>query len=89
MTSFFHKDEMKRYHIRVSVWFTEEIPYSYGPNNFNGLPGLVLKYEDIYFDYVAKKISLKKVQIPKMPDNYPTYTSEEYRELWEKEMKNF
>ena len=87
-TSFFHKDKMKKYKVQVFAWFTKEIPYSYGPNNYNGLPGLVLKYEDIYFDYIAKKITFNKVEIPNVPDNYPIYTSEEYRELWEKEMNN-
>ena len=87
-TSFFHKDKMKKYNVEASAWFTEEIPYSYGPNSYNGLPGLVLKYEDIYFDYIAKKIEFKEVEIPQIPENYPVYTTEEYRELWEKEMIN-
>lgn len=88
-TSFFHKDEMKNYKIEVVAWFTDEIPYAYGPNVYNGLPGLVLKYEDIFFDYIAQKVDFKEVIIPKLPENYPIYTLEKYRELWEKEMNNF
>lgn len=30
----------------VTVWFTPEIPYSFGPSNYVGFPGLVLEVHD-------------------------------------------
>ena len=47
---FFYKD--------VVAWFTPDIPISFGPKNYNGLPGLILQIEDREYTLPAIKINL-------------------------------
>lgn len=88
-TSFFDSDRLKHHDVIVTAWFTDDIPYPYGPNFFNGLPGLVLKYEDVYFEYTATNIEFKEIEIPLVPPNLPILSPAEYKEKWIKEIKKF
>lgn len=47
---------------KMFAWFTNEIPYPYGPLRFNNLPGLILKVEvkDGLITYLATKIKKKR-----------------------------
>jgi len=47
---FFYKD--------VVAWFATDIPISFGPKNYNGLPGLILQIEDREYTLTAIKINL-------------------------------
>ena len=47
---FFYKD--------VVAWFTPDISISFGPKNYNGLPGLILQIEDREYTLTAIKINL-------------------------------
>ena len=38
------------------VWYCPEIPYSYGPKGYGGLPGLILEFQDGNIVVGAKKI---------------------------------
>ncbi|WP_322551116.1 GLPGLI family protein [Flavobacterium psychraquaticum] len=53
----------------VVAWFCPEIPYSFGPNEYYGLPGLILELEKDENKYVATKITLSKetiaIELPK------------------------
>jgi len=40
----------------IEAWFTPEIPVSTGPENFMGLPGLILELQVLYTKYVCRKI---------------------------------
>ena len=55
--------------ITTTAWFSPELPYSYGPTNYSGLPGLILELEFRGYKYVAKKITLSKeiivIELPK------------------------
>lgn len=53
------------------AWYTEEIPISYGPYKFHGLPGLILEIKDSenYFDFQFVSLTKSNSSIPK-PKNY-------------------
>uniref|UniRef100_UPI004049D4ED GLPGLI family protein n=1 Tax=Flavobacterium sp. TaxID=239 RepID=UPI004049D4ED len=57
----------KFYGIDVYAWFTEEIPISDGPSIFSGLPGLILKIEDAYFEIIAFEVNIKKEPFTEKP----------------------
>lgn len=48
--------------IKIIAWYTKEIPVSFGPNLFSGLPGLIIKLTDdrgLTFEYI--KFSKNKI----------------------------
>ena len=53
----------------VVAWFTPEIPFSFGPKGYGGLPGLILELHDKNIIYGASKINLsnevKSIDLPK------------------------
>ena len=54
--------------LTVTVWFTREIPVSFGPSGFDGLPGLVLESKRGSFYFIATKINFDqndKIILPK------------------------
>lgn len=46
--------------VKISAWYTPEIPFSYGPIKYNGLPGLILELENDKAIFYASKIELHK-----------------------------
>lgn len=54
--------------IKVEAWFTPEIPVSHGPQNYWGLPGLILELNDGNTTYLCTKVTLnpeEKIEIKK------------------------
>ncbi len=54
---------------RVTAWYTPEIPVSFGPNNFWGLPGLILEINDDEKVILCSKVTLNnkvksKIKVP-------------------------
>ena len=75
------------------VWFSEDLPMPYGPWKFHGLPGMILKAEDISgaHKFVAEEIIDNKCQICKYlkePINYFRTTRERDLEEHEDYAKN-
>ena len=67
------------------VWYTLEIPIHFGPKNFVGFPGLVLKVEDGSLVYEAIKIILNHkegVELKKPPKG-KEISQEEYDKIQE------
>ena len=69
----------------VTAWYSPEIPYSYGPSGFFGLPGLILELTDDKRTYSATEISLNQsdYNIVK-PKKGVIITQEEFGKLREK-----
>ncbi|SHJ25544.1 GLPGLI family protein [Cruoricaptor ignavus] len=45
------------------AWFTQEIPFPYGPYKFSGLPGMILEVNDERKDYIFTFV--QNINIPK------------------------
>lgn len=52
---------------KYEAWFAQGINLSEGPWKFNGLPGLILKINDLQKDYSFEAISIEKVDYPIAP----------------------
>ena len=44
----------------IIAWFAPSLPYSFGPKNYYGLPGLILELKDVRSTYIAFSIELLK-----------------------------
>lgn len=56
----------------VVAWFAPEIPFQFGPHNYNGLPGLILKIDKEEFSIIATEINLnpeEKIKIDPVKDD--------------------
>lgn len=77
--------------IPVIAYFTPEIPYSYGPARYVGLPGLVLEVEVDNVIIYASKIILNKTEkeIIEVPKNGKLITENEFNELTKNAFEQF
>ncbi|MCM5662586.1 GLPGLI family protein [Galbibacter mesophilus] len=69
------------YNKKAVAWFTPEIPVSFGPSKYSGLPGLILQVERDMFTLTATKINLnpneKDVEIKKIGKGEKIISEEE------------
>jgi len=77
-------------HFKIEAWYTPEIQLPYGPNGYNGLPGLILELKDVNYTFYVKKI---KIQHNETLDIIPlsskkTITEEEHLDLFAKRFEN-
>jgi GLPGLI family protein len=53
----------------IVAWYTPQIPYSFGPKGYGGLPGLILELKEGNLTYYSTKIRLNiKVKINKLSE---------------------
>lgn len=68
------------YYKKVIAWFTPEVPISFGPKYYKGLPGLILQIEDKEYTLTATKINLNPsegIKIKRLEKNDKVITQEE------------
>lgn len=74
----------------ITVWYTPEIPVSFGPGNYGGLPGLILEATDGKEMILCSKIVLnpkEKTQIKK-PTKGKKVNRKQYEEITQKQLEN-
>lgn len=88
-SKFFNSHTIKHHNYEIVAWFTEDLAHPFGPFISTNLPGLILGYEDLFFSFEAIEYQENtNAKIPKLPPEYPIYSLKNYKEKWEKEMKN-
>lgn len=81
------KEIQKEQHI--TAWYTPEIPTSNGPNNFGGLPGLILELHEGRMHYICSKIVMnpkEKIDIV-APTKGKKVTQKEFDKIMDKKQK--
>ncbi|MEY3564316.1 MAG: hypothetical protein RJA23_486 [Bacteroidota bacterium] len=76
--------------LQVTVWFTPEIPVAHGPENFFGLPGLILEVQNQGRTLICEKIELNPSSDPvviERPSKGKEITQAEFRTVQEEGMK--
>lgn len=74
----------------ITVWYTPEIPVSQGPDEYWGLPGLILEANDGQTVFLCSKITLnsKEKNEIKRPNKGKKVNQKEYARIVEKQMEN-
>ncbi|SMD33261.1 GLPGLI family protein [Reichenbachiella faecimaris] len=75
--------------VEVTAWFTMDIPVNHGPDDFWGLPGLILEVNNGNSTIICSKILLnpqEKVVIEK-PKGGKSITTEKFNELQEEKLQ--
>src|SRR5690606_17594731 len=68
--------------ILIIAWFAPEIPYSFGPNGYAGLPGLIVQVQEGNQMFTLSKIEFEqKIEIPEEPTEGEIMTTEEYKKM--------
>lgn len=62
----------------ITAWFAPSLPYSFGPKNFYGLPGLILELTENKTTFLAAKILLNDKELIIVFPKGKTITKEEY-----------
>lgn len=73
----------------ITAWYTPQIPVNHGPDNYQGLPGLILEVHDGKLTIVCSKIVLnpkEKIDITE-PDKGKEVNQEKYDDIMEKKAK--
>ncbi|UII22710.1 GLPGLI family protein [Fulvivirga ligni] len=75
--------------IKTVVWFTPDIPVAHGPQEYTGLPGLILEVNTGNRVVICTKVILNPTEPVKIerPTKGKVVTSEEYRAISEKKME--
>lgn len=89
-TNFMDMGEIPK-QIEITAWYTPDIPISNGPENYFGLPGLILEVSAGKTTLLCSKIVLntKDKKEIKAPENGKVVTQKEYDEIITKKMEEW
>ena len=77
----------------VTAWYTPEIPVSFGPNNYWGLPGLILELNEEEMIILCSKVTLNtkeksKIKVPNVGEKVSQKKFDEIQKKKSDSMKN-
>jgi GLPGLI family protein len=76
--------------INITAWFTMDIPVSHGPENYFGLPGLILEIQNGGRTLICERIELNPAKEPvaiEVPKRGKEVNRDEFRAMQEESMK--
>jgi GLPGLI family protein len=79
-------NKQKEFFENVTAWFAPSLPFSFGPANYAGLPGLILELQDKFVGFVVKKIKLNEKVTIEILKADKIITSDEYNQLSKERM---
>jgi GLPGLI family protein len=81
----------KKFNHPVVAWYCPELPYSFGPNGYSNLPGLILELQVRNVVYGAKKVDVNsKLNFDlSFLNNLKTISLEDYNVRLQKDSENF
>jgi len=86
---FFYNSRIGKSSVNQIVWYSPDIPLSYGPAGFCGFPGLVLSAKTGNINYVVKTINLNIRKIEQIaPLKGKKVTEEEFKVIAKRARKN-
>ena len=88
MTNFFNQGELPK-EVEITAWYTPEIPVSHGPENYYGLPGLMLEVSAGKTVILCSKVVLnpKERKEIKVPSKGQEVSQAKYDEIVVKKME--
>lgn len=90
VSSITNKNSTGVYTFEILAWYTPEIPVSFGPKQFIGLPGLILELKDTHYTFYADKIELFPNEKPIIkPFKGKVISEEKYKERIKEMMGGF
>ncbi|MBE0424293.1 MAG: GLPGLI family protein [Lutibacter sp.] len=66
---------------KIIAWFAPEIPFNFGPKEYNGLPGLIIQLEEGNISYILKKINVIEKTIIEKPGKGKKITQQEFDKI--------
>jgi GLPGLI family protein len=81
-------DNIKPKDKTITAWFTTEIPVSNGPDNYWGLPGLILEVSDERTTFLCSKITLNPTEAVKIekPKKGKKISKKEFEKIMDEKM---
>lgn len=75
---------------KIIAWFTPQIPISFGPKEFNGLPGLILEVNHSMVNFKATRIEInpKKLEKFNKPTKGKRLTEEKFKQITKEAASN-
>lgn len=74
---------------KVIAWFCPSLPYSFGPKEYMGLPGLILELQEEHMDFIVKNVDLenKDVVTIEKPKGKKAISEKEFNKIVDERLK--